>query len=342
MTLWEKVLQYVSRPTVRKVPTPKFEPEWLGQLGPFRQHHPVFSAFKPFAGEVPVEFEVDFIGMRTRNGVQPSITSRDTSTVLTSLPPVDEEYFEWIDLLSSVLDAGESYTMIELGAGYGRWAARAAVAARARGINRIRLGLAEAEPAHILWLKQHLTDNGISTGEAAIYESAISDQTGWMEFYVGMPNDHNDLTAQRWYGQSLSQPYERPHIEAQPSTELYHGREVITYEFGWKAIKVPTVNIRDLLSEYDEIDLLDLDIQGAELRVLTAGAALLDRQVKRLHIGTHSSELETGLRKLLNGRGWIQLRDYAGGQLNCTAFGNVMFADGVQSWLNPRFNLTAR
>ena len=37
------------------------------------------------------------------------------------IPPIDEEYFEWVDLLESVRDARGAYTMMELGAGYGRW-----------------------------------------------------------------------------------------------------------------------------------------------------------------------------------------------------------------------------
>lgn len=40
--------------------------------------------------------------------------------VTTTLPAFDEEYFEWIDLLEAVTEATGEFTMIELGAGWGR------------------------------------------------------------------------------------------------------------------------------------------------------------------------------------------------------------------------------
>jgi hypothetical protein len=103
---------------------------------------------------------------------------------------------------------------------------------------------------------------------------------------------------------------------------------------------VEKTDIRRILRQYGEIDLLDLDVQGEELKILSAGADLLDRQVKRIHVGTHSPELEEGLRKLFRGRGWHLLRDYGCNKVNPTPFGEVEFVDGVQSWINLRFDLS--
>ena len=48
--------------------------------------------------------------------------SAPTGKILTPyIPSVGEEYFEWIDLLESVLAADDKFTMVELGAGWGRW-----------------------------------------------------------------------------------------------------------------------------------------------------------------------------------------------------------------------------
>ena len=126
-------LSKVIRNVISKLHRPKFDPAWLGQVGPFRHHHPVFSAFIPFSGPVPVDFEVDFIGMRTRREFMRVIPNYGCS-----VPAVDEDYFEWIDVLQSVRDARNKYTMIELGACYGPWAVRAALAARQLGIEHIQ------------------------------------------------------------------------------------------------------------------------------------------------------------------------------------------------------------
>src|SRR5262245_9508996 len=48
-------------------------------------------------------------------------------------PQLDEELFEWFDVLESVLSADQSFTMIELGCGFARWLVIAALALRQRG-----------------------------------------------------------------------------------------------------------------------------------------------------------------------------------------------------------------
>jgi len=320
---------------------PHFDPAWLGSIGPFRQHHPVFYEFMPFEGSVPVDLDVDYIGMRTRPDFLPAFISRSTLSIACSIPAVNEEYFEWIDLLLSVREAREKYTMIELGAGYGRWAVRAALAARKKGIQKIRIGLAEAEPAHVSFLKSHLLDNNIRPEEVMVHECAVSDEIGSVEFYIGSPDDFStENTPRTWYGQSISKDYEQAADLPVVTASTYHGRPVLTYASGWKAIIVEKTNIRTILCQYGDIDLLDLDVQGEELKILTASADLLDCQVKRLHIGTHGPELEEGLRKLLRRRGWLLVRDYGCHKVNPTPFGEVQFVDGVQSWINPRFDVS--
>jgi hypothetical protein len=73
-----------------------------------------------------------------------------------------EEIFEWIALAESVRAAREKFTMVELGAGYGRWLVAGAMLAR-----RLRPGLpvkligVEAEQVHFAWMRRHFIDNGL-------------------------------------------------------------------------------------------------------------------------------------------------------------------------------------
>src|SRR5580704_12995192 len=93
------------------------------------QHHDVFSNFKPFRGEMPAHTAIDFLGANTRREFIAGLPTHPTPVLAEmAYPGVSEEYLEWIDLLESVVAARDSYTMIDLGAGFGRWSVRAAFA----------------------------------------------------------------------------------------------------------------------------------------------------------------------------------------------------------------------
>lgn len=79
-----------------------------------------------------------------------------------------------------------------------------------------------------------------------------------------------------------------------------------------------------------------MDVQGAELDIVRSAIDDLDRKVCRLHIGTHSRDLERGLKAALTSHGWICHFDYPCQSKAETPFGPVSFDDGVQGWTNPR------
>ena len=292
--------------------------------------HPVFEKFPPYSGKVPGNCQIDFLGAHTRcefvAGTAPS-----PSEVQTGPPLVDEEYFEWIDILESVSLARDRYTMLELGAGYGRWAVRAASAAKQRGIRECRLIAVEADPVHFTWLQQHFGDNGLDAARHTLIHGAISDQPGTILFYCQMPGRQDG--ADQWYGQFITRSKEKLRTKAQ---ESYAGFPVIEHKSGWKSIEVQALTLGDLLKDLDRVDLIDMDVQGEELKIVQSAIDDLDRKVRRLHIGTHARHIEKGLRKTLGSHGWICHFDYPCQSKTETAFGPVRFDDGVQSWTNPR------
>jgi hypothetical protein len=121
-------------------------------------------------------------------------------------PQVDEDYFEWIDLLESVIAARGSYTMIELGAGMGRWSVRAALAARQfKPRMPFRLIAVEADPVHFDWLRWHFLDNGLDPKEHRLINAAVSDTPGVVQPCIRGPIGGNcDLRPNEWYGQFLT------------------------------------------------------------------------------------------------------------------------------------------
>src|SRR5262249_46383337 len=111
-----------------------------------------------------------------------------------SRPSIDDNIFDWLALLESVVEARGSYTMAALRAGWGRWLVARALAAKERGLPFSLVGV-EAEPTHFQWMRQHFADNGLDPADHKLIEGAASGRSGEGWFYFGKPDS--------WYGQSL-------------------------------------------------------------------------------------------------------------------------------------------
>jgi protoporphyrinogen oxidase len=149
--------------------------------------HPCFKEFEPWSGTLPAEVQMNFLGQMNREkyvGKTLSATRPWTS----SFPIFDEEYFEWIDLLDSVLKSSEKFTIFELGAGFGRWAVNGAIAARKKG-KTYRIVAVEAEPKHFSWLKDNLQVNQIDVSACELYEAAVAAKDDELQCYRGDSTD---------------------------------------------------------------------------------------------------------------------------------------------------------
>jgi len=300
---------------------PRVPPEGYTGLRPFGLirkrpiHHLVFTNFKQFKGEIDPAFQVNFLGVVTRNSFIAGLVASLGQELPTfdpaipvSYPVFDEEYFEWIDLLEAVLGADKKFTMIELGAGYGRWLVNAAFAVKHyHGELPIKLIGLEAEPTHFRWMRQHFLDNGIDPGQHELIHSAVDEREGTVYFHTGKPDE--------WYGQSIAQE-----LDSLPES----------------VIQVKATTLNEILRDVDSVDLVDLDVQGAELAVLRSAIEELNGKVRRIHIGTHGCNIEQGLRELFGKHEWFKVNDYPCNSLHITKWGKISFGDGVQTWLNPR------
>jgi FkbM family methyltransferase len=226
---------------------------------------------------------------------------------------VNEQMFEWVTIAETILMAGDQYVMADLGAGYGRWLVNAALLARRLGRASFVIGV-EAEDMHFGWMEEHLADNQISLAERRLFHAPVTGERQDVAFTFGHSKD--------WYGQAVL-----------PSREADFGR--------WPNAQVETrrsIVLEDIIGDVPVVDLLDLDIQGMEAEVVTSSIELIGRCVKRLHIGTHSREIEDTLRRLMTVAGWYPRFDYPCATSNYpTPAGPGNFEDGVQSWINPRF-----
>ena len=293
------------------------------------EHASVFRAFRPYSGPAQPGFEIDFLGCRTRQEFLPA--SLRTGIPQTTYPPADEELPEWVDLLEAVVQARECFVMVELGAGFGRWLARAAQALRQVNRPECRLVAVEAEPRHFGWIAQHFRDNGIDPAPHMLINAAVSDHDGEAMFYVEAAGPNSDPA--EWYGQSLVK--ERDAVRSKDGE--YDGKVAARHRSGWRSVRVPSVTLAQILVTLETVDLIDVDVQGEELRVVASAIGELARKVKRVHVGTHSREIEKGLRKLFQVAGWQCRWEFRFGATERTPWGKIHFTDGVQTWINPRF-----
>jgi FkbM family methyltransferase len=278
------------------------------------KHHPILERFTPYEGLVPAGYKADFLGVLFAQRMFDPEAEIDPERMTKNdyVPCTGEGYFDFITLLRAVVEASDTFTMIELGAGYGYWLSQGALAARQRGLKAKLVGV-EAEPGHYAMMVAHLKANGVTADEHKLLHAAVAEEDGEAWFEVGRPV--------QWWGQRVVTDPETHTIDSD------HGGTEARLE------RVDAVSLQTLLADLDRVDFLHMDIQGSELGVVTRAFKDISRKVRRIVIGTHGPEIEAGLRKLF--AGWACEYDFELFKEHQTEFGPVKFGDGVQVYRNP-------
>jgi FkbM family methyltransferase len=179
--------------------------------------------------------------------------------------------------------------------------------------------------------------NGITN--YAVFAGAVAARTETALFVVDVPDGFFGRPGRSnpaaWYGQTLARSAYLG--DAKPTFEKYKGRNVWKVGRDWKAIEILTFSLSDILVGLDCVDLIDMDIQGAEDEVIAGAIDLLTARVRRLFIETHSQEVEQQIRASLRAGRWRCLRDYPLQTTTQTPFGPINSSGGgLQSWINPQ------
>ncbi|WP_170149410.1 FkbM family methyltransferase [Rhodoplanes roseus] len=275
--------------------------------------------FPPVQCDPDPDFFIDFLGVKTRMDYLPQPYLAFKGTV-EGRPGLDRaginDPVEWVGVLRSVAEVQTSFTCIELGAGWAPFAIGSAVAARRRGVRDILLVAVEAARSHVDFAYQHFEDNSFDPKYHRIIHAAVGPYDGTAEFSK-ISDPSSEWDAEAGFG---SYSKTRNSNRAQPTEE------------------VRCISLTSLLREVDRtVDIVHIDIQGAEAAVIEHAANDVDRLVRRMVIGTHGRDIEQTLFEFLDSRGWELELEKACRFQQLSGRAISLFQDGAQVWKNRRF-----
>ena len=214
--------------------------------------------------------------------------------------------------LRAVELAHNSFTMIELGCGWGCWMNITGVTAKRKGLTIHLIGV-EGDEGHIGFATESLSLNGFKSTEYSLYHGIAAAKSG-----VALFPKYEDPGAN--WGSA-------PKFDLRPKEAQ---KLVDTGAY----VRLEQFSLERICENFDRIDLLHVDIQGGEEKLITQSMPFLSHRVSYLLIGTHSRQIEGILFNCLLKAGWV-LEIERPALLNLDQE-PVVTVDGVQGWRNPR------
>ncbi len=290
--------------------------ELMMHLGFKEEELDILSALEDKDAAAETGFIVDYYGTKTRvTSLWPDARALDGEKSRIPIPGnFHWESIEWLGLMRAVLEADDSFRVMELGAGWGPAVVSSSVMARLRGLIDIRMTGVEGDPHHFAFMVQHLKDNGFDPGDHRLHQAAVAIDDGTAKWPVT-----KDSSGQYGF---------RPLTDAGD----YMGRAFAETQ------DVALISMRKLVLSEDRWDLIHIDVQGSEFAICKSALAELNARARRVMIGTHSRKLEGDLLELFGEAGWI-LENEKPCKFDFSPHYNSLEAlttvDGTQTWRNP-------
>jgi hypothetical protein len=218
---------------------------------------------------------------------------------------------EWGAALRSVDLSNETFTMIELGCGWGCWMNNTGLAARSVGRTVHLIGV-EGDEGHIEFARESLSTNGFEPEMFTLHHGIAAAEEGVALF------PRQETSGVAWGLEPVfgATEHERDAAVAAGSHDV-----------------LQMVPLSKLAAPYPRIDLLHIDIQGGEADLVEGCLPLLQEKFAYLLIGTHSKQIEGRLYELLIAAGW-RLEMERAAMFNVVDGVPYVAVDGVQGWRN--------
>jgi hypothetical protein len=276
------------------------------------------------------EYITDFLGIRHGIEFFPASYEHNSGAVFQKLPIPDDgfhaESIEYVACFTSVEDSSDSYTMFELGAGWGPWMSIAGSTAIKKGIKKINLIGVEGAHNKTGFIKKHLLENGLRPDKEDLETTLYNPQFQWevnTKIYDGIINATGD---------DMEFPEVPPDAYGASLTDGTSAR------MDTRLIKTKGYSFSGISSGYDLIDFVHLDLQGYEEEFVPSVIETLKEKVRFLFIGTHTRRIEGNLLNVLYDNGFKLLREQpcrvAWPESKPASFVDCTFKDGGQFWVN--------
>jgi hypothetical protein len=257
---------------------------------------------------------VNYVGVAVSTDFVPIISERSGQV---EAPPIPANWHadmaEWAAALRAVELAQGTFTMTELGCGWGAWMNITGIAARRIGLKLHLIGI-EGDEGHIQFARRSLTTNGFSADQYTLRRGIAAAYAGVALF------PRQNAAGVNWGLEPIFNATDEQRAEASKTGA---------------ADELPMVPLAELISDYPKLDLLHIDIQGGEAALVRDCLPLLSEKVAYIVIGTHSRQIEGQIIADMLAAGWtLEIERPA---IFAIQSGQpVVTVDGVQGWRNPR------
>ncbi|HZH28073.1 MAG TPA: hypothetical protein VEY95_12905 [Azospirillaceae bacterium] len=287
---------------------------------PFYYYHSCFDAVGTLRGHAVPSLEpregyvTNYLGVLVDPKFQPNLLKEKAGQVESIPIPSNwhADIAEWAAALRAVDFARETFTMVELGCGWGCWMNNTGMAAKRKGKKVHVIGV-EGDVGHLAFARESCAVNGFDAGEITLHHGIAAATSGIALFprQVAAGSD--------WGLQPIFNADDDERMRARSS-----GR----YE------ELPMIALDQVIGDHDRLDLLHVDIQGGEADLVDECLETLCGRVAYMVIGTHSRQIEGRIMDTLLKAGW-RLEIERPAILTLSDKGPDVVVDGVQGWRNP-------
>jgi hypothetical protein len=259
------------------------------------------------------DYLTNFLGVRIDPKFLPQILNGREGQVEPVPIPANwhADIAEWAAALRAVELARGSFTIAELGCGWGCWMNNTGAAARALGLDVHLIGI-EADEGHVGFAREACAINGFAPEDVTLHRGIAGASSGRALF------PRQKAAGEQWGLEPIFGAGSRQRRWALASRNFD---------------ELPVVSLSDLIGDWPRLDLLHIDIQGGEADLVESCLRVLDARVAYLLVGTHSRQIEGRLLSCLLGRRWrLEIERPAIIALNPD--GPSTTVDGVQGWRN--------
>lgn len=315
--LWPS--RHRSRAEPEKAKPEKAEPARANPQSPFWHYYTTFDALAVIRShgardlKASAQHVTNYLGVRIDPKFIPHLLEPMRGTVEPIPIPANwhADIAEWAGALRAVDLATDTFTVIELGCGWGCWLNNTGVAARHRGLVPTLIGI-EGDRDYIQFAYESCAENGFPQQCITLHHGIAAAQDGVALF------PRQDVPGSHW---GLS-----PLFNATDDERVRAKRDGTHDE-------LRMIPLASMLKS--RADLLHIDIQGGEADLVEAAIDAISASVAYLLIGTHSRQIEGRLFATMLAAGW-RLEIERSAIFTTQGHLPIVAVDGVQGWRNPR------